>query len=230
MRKYTEPSATIPAAARSAGTCSAILGSLLLVNAIFACAGSGVPSASSPADIRLLAGRDALSLSEGTLYLVDGKRIQSGSSPGLTNGDIAGVEVIKPPAAEEIFGPEARDGIVRVTTKAHAIPPSLAGCQPAKDPYFEYQVSRPAIYLATQIKYPQPTSASASSVVKGTGLVVQVVVDTLGYPDARSFKILRSPNEMATAAAMHAFLGWRFLPATFQGCKVPQVVQTEVTR
>jgi hypothetical protein len=203
---------------------------LLVVNALSGCAGTGVPSASSPVDIRLLAGGDTASLSQGTLYLVDGKRIQSGTTPNLTHGDIAGVEVMKPPAAEQIFGREARDGIVRITTKAHAIPPSSKGCQPAKDPYFEYQVNRPALYLTTDIKFPQPTTASALGVAKGTGLVVQVVVDTLGLPDVRSFKILHSPNETAAAAVRHAFLGWRFIPATFQGCKVPQLVQTEVAR
>jgi hypothetical protein len=201
-----------------------------MVNALSGCAGTGGSNASSPADIRAIAGADTLSLSEGTLYLVDGKRVQPGASPNLTNGDIAGVEVIKPPAAEQIFGSEARDGIVRITTRPHAIPPSAKGCQPAKDPSFEYQVNRPAVYLTTDIKYPQPTTASASGVAKGTGLVVQVVVDTLGNPDARSFQVLRAPNEAAAAAVRRAFLGWRFIPAMFQGCKVPQLVQTEVTR
>lgn len=203
---------------------------LFAVSAIFGCAGIGGPSASSPVDIRLLAGGDTASLSQGTLYLVDGKRIQSGTTPNLTQGDIAGVEVIKPPAAEQIFGREARDGIVRITTKPHAIPPSVKGCQPAKDPYFEYQVNRPALYLTTDIKFPQPTTASASGVARGTGLVVEVVVDTLGLPEARSFRIVRSPNEAAATAVRHAFLGWRFIPAIFQGCKVPQLVQTEVAR
>ena len=203
---------------------------LFAANALFGCAGAGVPSASSPVDIRQLAGGDTASLSQGTLYLVDGKRIPSGTTPTLTNGDIAGVEVMKPPASEQIFGREARDGIVRITTKPHAIPPSIKGCQAAKGPYFEYQVNRPALYLTTDIKFPQPTTASASGVSTGTGLVVQLVVDTLGLPDARTFQVIRSPNEAAATAVRHAFLGWRFNPAVFQGCKVPQLVQTEVAR
>jgi outer membrane cobalamin receptor len=144
-------------------------------------------------------------------------------------GDVAGIEVIKPPAAEEIFGSEARGGIVRINTRARAIPPSVAGCKPPTNPYFEYQVSRPAIYLTNDVKFPQPVSASASNTARGTGLIVQVVVDTSGFPDARSFKILHAPNAAASAAVRHAFLGWRFIPASFQGCKVPQLVQTEVT-
>jgi hypothetical protein len=104
-------------------------------------------------------------------------------------------------------------------------------CKPLadKDVYFEYQVNRPAVYIESDTKASHPVSSSASSVAKGTGLVAQFVVDTLGKPDPRSFKILRAPNDAAASAARDALSEWRFIPATAQGCKVPQLVQTELT-
>ena len=103
-------------------------------------------------------------------------------------------------------------------------------CKPVENVYFEYQVNRPAVYVESNTKSAHPVAASASMVAKGTGLLVQFVVDTLGKPDPGSFKVLRTPNEAAATAARDAFLGWRFIPATVQGCKVPQLVQTEITR
>lgn len=109
--------------------------------------------------------------------------------------------------------------------------PSGPACKQVagKDVYFEFQVNRPAVYIESDTKSSHPVSSSASTVARGTGLLVQFVVDTLGKPDRRSFTILRAPNDAAARAARDAFPGWRFLPATFHGCKVPQLVQTEVT-
>ena len=112
-----------------------------------------------------------------------------------------------------------------------AVDPDEAGpaCKPVENVYLEYQVNRPAVYLESNTKSAHPVSSSASSVARGTGLVIEFVVDTLGKPNPRSFKILRTPDEAAATAARDALLGWRFIPATVQGCKVPQLVQTEIT-
>lgn len=184
------------------------------------------PPANEPIrDIRAIAGNDTLS---GMLILVDGKRVTAESRLNILRAEIGPIEVIKPPASEDIFGLEARNGIMRITTKSHIAPPSTAGCTPHTEPYFEFQVSRPAIYIVDEINFPQPTS-SATSGAHSTGFLVQVVVDTLGMPDARSFKILRIPNASVARATRYAMLGWRFLPAIFQGCRVPQLVQTEIS-
>ena len=184
------------------------------------------PPANEPiTDIRLIAGNDTLS---GMLILLDGKRVTGTTRINILPAEIGPIEMIKPPQSEDIFGPDARNGIMRITTKSHVAPPSVAGCTPHTEPYFEFQVSRPAIYIENEINFPQPRS-SATSGAHGTGLLVQVVVDTLGMPDARSFKFLRIPNPSVAKATRYAMLGWRFLPATFQGCRVIQLVQTEVS-
>ena len=184
------------------------------------------PPANEPiTDIRAIAGNDTLS---GMLILLDGKRVTGDTRLNVLRAEIGPIEVIKPPQSEDIFGPEGRNGIMRITTKSHVDPPSAAGCTPHTEPYFEFQVSRPAIYIENEINFPQPTS-SATSGAHSTGFLVQVVVDTLGMPDARTFKILRIPNQSVARATRFAMLGWRFLPAIFQGCRVPQLVQTEVS-
>ena len=176
-------------------------------------------------DIRLIAGSDTLS---GMLILLDGKRVTETTRINILPAEIGPIEVIKPPQSEDIFGPDAHNGIMRITTKSHVAPRSLAGCTPHTEPYFEFQVSRPAIYIEDEINFPQPIP-SATSGAHSTGLLVQVVVDTLGMPDARSFKFLRIPNPSVAKATRYAMLDWRFLPATFQGCRVIQLVQTEVS-
>ncbi len=183
------------------------------------------PPANEPiTDIRAIAGNDTLS---GMLILLDGKRVTGDMRLNILPAEVGPIEVMKPPQSEDIFGPDARNGIMRITTKSHVAPPSAVGCTPHTEPYFEFQVSRPAIYIQNEINFPQPIP-SATSGAHSTGFLVQVVVDTLGMPDARSFKILRIPNQSLARATRYAMLGWRFIPAIFQGCRVPQLVQTEV--
>jgi hypothetical protein len=196
----------------------------LTIGELAACT-HGPPANEPITDIRAIAGSDSL---RGMLVLLDGKRVTGETRLNLLRGEVGPIEVIKPPESEDIFGPDGRNGIMRITTKSHIAPPSAAGCTPHAEPYFEYQVSRPAIYIENEINFPQPTS-SATSGAHSTGFLVQVVVDTLGMPDAGSFKILRIPNESAARATRYAMIGWRFLPAVFQGCRVPQLVQTEVS-
>ena len=196
---------------------------LLTLVQLVAC--SHAPPANEPiTDIRAIAGNDTLS---GMLILLDGKRVTAATRINILPAEIGPIEVIKPPQSEDIFGADAHNGIMRITTKSHLAPPSAAGCTPPTEPYFEFQVSRPAIYIENEINFPQPIS-SATSGAHNTGFLVQVVVDTLGMPDPRSFKILRIPNQSVARATRYAMLGWRFLPAIFQGCRVIQLVQTEV--
>ena len=173
--------------------------------------------------MRIAAGSETLSTSGGLLTLIDGKRMISRSQVGPD--DIADIEVIKPPASGDIFGSEAAAGLMRITTKSHALPKSAATCgeRPPMNPYFEFQVQRPAVYLENEIKFPHPTTAN-------TGLIVQFVVDTMGRPDARSFRILHTPDPESANAAMRSFQGWRFIPALVNGCRVEQLFQTPVAR
>lgn len=189
---------------------------------VLACASKTRPPEGPPIT-SITSGSDTLTSKGGLLTLIDGKRMTSQSQMGPD--DIGDVELFKPPTSGDIFGPEAAGGLMRITTKSHALPKSAATCgeRPARNPYFEFQVQKPAIYLENEINFPHPTTVN-------TGLIVQFVVDTMGRPDARSFKVLRTPDQPAAMSAMKSFQGWRFIPAIIDGCRVEQLFQTPVTR
>lgn len=52
---------------------------------------------------------------------------------------------------------------------------------------------------------------------------IQVVVDTLGRADMKSFRVVRSTHPKLTASVRHAVSRWKFRPAEVGGCKVPRV-------
>jgi hypothetical protein len=177
------------------------------------------PKTDAVPDIRMTRGSETLSASTGTIFFIDGKRLAAGMSP--KGDDIGDVEMIPAPSSEMIFGPEANAGIVRITTKSHLPPASKPGCH-VSGPYFKFQVSQPAQYQNLEWDYPHPTAEE-------TSFIVQFVVDTMGRPEGRSLHVLFAPTDSAARAAQRALNGWRFTPAMFNGCRVPQLVQTAVT-
>jgi len=112
--------------------------------------------------------------------------------------------------------------------------PSAIGaqtCAPPEHPAFEFQVTQPAEYRGDTVRVPRPAPARFVSIREHPeALVVQFVVDTLGVPDPRSFKVLHSPSGGAADSARVAMAMWRFSPAVRDGCRVPQLVQTDVVR
>src|SRR6185295_17279769 len=76
-------------------------------------------------------GQTSLSLSNEPIYYVDGVRVESGDNslsigtggqaPSRINDinpeDIANVEVVKGPAAATLYGTQAANGVIRITTK-----------------------------------------------------------------------------------------------------------------
>jgi TonB family protein len=52
---------------------------------------------------------------------------------------------------------------------------------------------------------------------------IQVVVDTLGRADMKSFRVVRSTHPKLTETARHAVARWKFQPAVVGGCKVPRI-------
>jgi protein TonB len=100
----------------------------------------------------------------------------------------------------------------------------VADAPPAENQvYFEYQVEKPVVALANSAapRYPE--------VLKGAGVEGEVVatfiVDTTGRADVASFKILKSPSDLFSAAVRAALPNMRFLPAEAAGKKVKQQVQ-----
>ncbi|HEV8411883.1 MAG TPA: hypothetical protein VGQ30_15365 [Gemmatimonadaceae bacterium] len=100
-------------------------------------------------------------------------------------------------------------------------------CKPNATPSFEFQVQQPAKFIGDTAARPRP-AVQRSPVT--AGFVVQFVVDTLGLVRDGTLRILKSPSPEASAAVSSAYASWKYMPALNDGCKVVQLVQTEVAR
>lgn len=90
-------------------------------------------------------------------------------------------------------------------------------------PYFEFQVERPATPMADN---PRPSYPDMLRSAKVEGEVLaQFVVDTTGRPEMNTFKVLKSSHDLFTTSVKTALVNWRFHPAEVAGRKVKQVVQ-----
>ena len=108
--------------------------------------------------------------------------------------------------------------------------PALAQiCTPPAHPMFEFQVEHPARYTGDKSISPRPARDQMAAVRAHTDtLLVQFVVDTLGDPIAPTLKFLRSRNTLDRDMVSAVLARWHFSPAMFEGCRVPQLVQTSV--
>jgi periplasmic protein TonB len=91
------------------------------------------------------------------------------------------------------------------------------------EPMFASQVDKPAMAHAGN-PIPSYPGLLESSRIEGR-VLVQFVVDTLGHPDMKSFKVLESSNELFVQSLKSALPRWRFYPAEAGGRKVRQIVQ-----
>ena len=118
---------------------------------------------------------------------------------------------------------------IALACSVHA-PDRVAGPKPASPTltqgvgvYFEFQVEKPAAPRAGNRppKYPDELRKAG---VEGQ-VLAQFVVDTLGIPNVRSFKVLRSTDPQFTASVREALADFRFHPAEVGGRPVRQLVQ-----
>lgn len=95
--------------------------------------------------------------------------------------------------------------------------------QPTDQPYFEFQVEKPAL---AREGHPNPKYPSMleSSRVEGE-VLAQFVVDTTGRVDMSTFKVLQSTNDLFSNSLKANLPEWRFFPAEAGGHKVKQIVQ-----
>ena len=95
--------------------------------------------------------------------------------------------------------------------------------QPTDQPYFEFQVEKPALQRDgnPNPKYP---SMLETSRVEGE-VLAQFVVDTLGKADMSTFKVLQASNDLFASSLKTTLPQWRFFPAEAGGHKVKQIVQ-----
>src|SRR5215204_6958033 len=100
----------------------------------------------------------------------------------------------------------------------------VAGGTPTGDQaYFEFQVEKPVVAApgSCQPKYPEMLRSAGV----GGEVQAQFVVDTTGRVEQKSFKVLKSDNELLTGAVRSALSCLRFLPAEAGGRRVRQIVQ-----
>jgi hypothetical protein len=91
--------------------------------------------------------------------------------------------------------------------------------------HFEYQMFRPAQWLADTALAVHPTAA-----VRDPANVIQFVVDTLGVPQPRTFRTLKVADSTLVAEARRTLSSWRYTPGLLNGCRVRQLVQTPIGR
>jgi hypothetical protein len=80
-----------------------------------------------------------------------------------------------------------------------------------------------ARFLSDSTASPRPTVTTRQSTD-----VVQFVVDTLGNPNPRTFKVVRATDSALVKQAELSLRRWHYSPAVATGCKVPQEVVTAV--
>jgi hypothetical protein len=113
---------------------------------------------------------------------------------------------------------------------AAMLPPHSSGaqtCKPNAMPSFEFQVQSPAKFVGDTTARPRPAVLRSAGTAT---FVVQFVVDTLGVVRDGTLRILKSPSPEASAAVSAAYVSWKYMPALNGGCKVVQLVQTEIER
>jgi hypothetical protein len=91
--------------------------------------------------------------------------------------------------------------------------------------HFEYQLPAPARWIPDSTSAVHPTAA-----VRDPANLIQFVVDTAGFPQARSFRALRVMDSALVADARRTFSSWRYIPGLLNGCRVRQLVQTPIGR
>jgi protein TonB len=104
----------------------------------------------------------------------------------------------------------------------------VAGGTPTNSdqPYFEFQVEKPALAREGNPN-PRYPSMLESSRVEGS-VLAQFVVDTSGRADMSTFKILQASNELFGSSLKSVLPSWRFYPAEAGGHKVKQIVQLPI--
>jgi TonB family protein len=90
-------------------------------------------------------------------------------------------------------------------------------------PYFDFQVEKQAAFVAGSVA-PRYPDALRKRHVEGE-VLAQFVVDNNGLPEASTFKVLRSSDELFVSAVRSVLGGLRFTPAEVGGRAVKQVVQ-----
>lgn len=114
-----------------------------------------------------------------------------------------------------------------------AVAPS-DGCAAIRDEFFADSLRRvdnlPAPVLKKGKLVPEPIPRPYPRGVvgrNGAEFVVEVLVDTLGKADMKTFKVVKSSHAYLTRSLRSAFSKWTFEPSLRRGCRVPRVFHYE---
>ena len=109
-------------------------------------------------------------------------------------------------------------------------PPAAPMCA-AGQPYFEFQVERPARFLADSVLLAPGTPYPSHAAPRGPDTVtVNFVVGTDGRPEVDTFRGVRVTNPALFVEARAAAEQWRYTPARLGKCPVRQLVQSNIAR
>lgn len=152
------------------------------------------------------------------LVIIDGERTDANALQRLDPGDIQMIEVFKGDTAEARFGPEGRDGVVVVTTKAGSVEEPSAASDATADVFVVVEQMPEPIGGLTGIQervvYPELARRAG---IEGT-VFVQFIVDEEG--GTQDIEVVRGIGAGADEAAVHAVEQTHFTPGRQRGQEV----------
>lgn len=77
------------------------------------------------------------------------------------------------------------------------------------------------------VRMPAPIRSQVDK--KGAVVKADVVIDTLGRPDMKTFKVLEASNPWLAENIRTSMPKWTFSPARLAGCKVPRIYKFSAT-
>jgi hypothetical protein len=134
---------------------------------------------------------------------------------GCTSG--AKEEMIVPARPREPMAPVAHKDCVEANRRA-ALEPDLD-----VDSVPRLVAERPRAFAA------MPDSIRRLISTTGSSLKANVVVDTLGRPVMRTFKVVESTHPWLARNLQQSMPTWRFRAARLAGCKVPRIYKFSAT-
>ena len=91
-------------------------------------------------------------------------------------------------------------------------------------------VDRPPAPIAMKPPVLQPGQIPSGVITaKGAIIKADVIVDTLGRADIRTFKVVQSSHPWLSAHVRNAIPKWKYTPAELAGCKVARVYHFSAT-
>jgi hypothetical protein len=129
------------------------------------------------------------------------------------------------PGADPEYRPVRVAGMVKPITRGDC---PEARRRAAEDPGLD--VDRNPAPVAMKPPVLQPSQVPPGVIgPKGAVIKADVIIDTLGRADMKTFKIVRTSHPWLAAHVRNGISRWRFTPAELAGCKVARVYHFSAT-